>query len=155
MSLIVEPTLAYTSSHLKIDDPKRWSRLFPLIRPSVKVLDIQNSQTLVVDTKLADSKNVLVAVIGTAGNFPSKLLSDQHVAAFAIEPFGPESISAKEVVLALKDEGFPTENGTVLLRASTKQNLIVSSDVVEVSVIGELKLDHILSLLTVIEPEVK
>jgi hypothetical protein len=155
MSLIVEPTHAYTCSHLKLDDPNRWSRLFPLIRPSVKVIDIQSNRTLVVDTKLAGSKSVLVAVIGTASNFSSKILNAQHVAACASEPFGSESISAKEIVTALKSQGLPTGNGTVVLRASTKQNLIASSGLVEVSVIGELKLDHILSLLSVVEVEVK
>jgi dihydroxyacetone kinase len=155
MSLVVEPTHAYTSSQLKLNDPKRWSRLFPLIRPAVKVIDIGDNLKIVVDTTLADSKNVLVAVIASVGNFSSKILNESHIAAFATEPFGSQSISAKEVVTALKDHGFPTDNGTVVLRASTKQDFSVSSGLVEVSVIGELKLDHILSLLAVIEVEVK
>jgi hypothetical protein len=155
MSLVVEPTHAYNSSQLNLEDPKRWSRLFPLIRPSVKAIDLEDGGTIVADTKLIDTKNVLVAVIGTAGNFSSKILSAPHIAAFATEPFGAKSMSAKDVVAALKEQGFHTDNGTVVLRASTKQDLAVSSGLVEVSVIGELKLDHILYLLGAVEIEVK
>jgi hypothetical protein len=155
MSIVVEQTLPYTSSELQLEDPKRWSRLFPLMRPSIKVLEIGNRQTVVVDTALANSKNVLSAAIGSVGNFSSKILSESHVAAFTSEPFARGIATAKDISKALKDSGFPTKNGVVVIRASSKQDLKVTCGLLEVSIIGELKFDHILSLLASVKPEIK
>jgi len=155
MSIVVEQTLPYTSSQLQLQDPKRWSRLFPLMRPSIKAVEIENGQAIAVDTALAKSKNVLIAAIGSAGNFSSKILSESHVAAFTSEPAGGGTTSAEDIAKVLKDSGFPIDNGVVFIRASSKQELKVGSGVAEVSVIGELKFDHILSLLASVKPEIK
>ncbi|KAH6673700.1 dhal domain-containing protein [Halenospora varia] len=155
MSLVVEQTLPYTSTHLNIDDPSRWSRLFPLMRPSIKSIDIGNWRSIVVDTAHSKSKNVLVAAIVTIGNFSSKILSESHLAAFATEDFGKETISGKKIAEVLKSNGFPTDNGVVVIRAATKQDLKVNGKVLEIAVVGELKLDHILSLLAGVNEETK
>ncbi|KAG9231403.1 dhal domain-containing protein [Amylocarpus encephaloides] len=155
MSLVVEQTLPYTPTQLKLDEPTRWSRLFPLIRPSAKAIDLGRDRSLVVDTALAKSKNVLIAAIGSVGNFSSKILGESHLAAIAAEPFGIVSISAKEIAIALKENGLPVENGVLVLRASTKQDIKVEAGIMEVSLIGELKLDHILSLLVTIHEDIK
>jgi dihydroxyacetone kinase len=155
MSIVVEQTLPYTSSELQLEDPARWSRLFPLMRPSIKSVEIGNGQTVVLDTALANNKNVLIAAIGSLGNFSSKILSESHVAAFTSEPLARGTITAEDIVKVLTDSGFPTENGLVVMRGGSEQDLKVGSGVVEVSVIGELKFDHILSLLASVKPEVK
>jgi hypothetical protein len=43
----------------------------------------------------------------------------------------------------------------VVLRSTTNQNLRASRGIIEFSVEGELKLDHILSLLSAVKPEIK
>jgi hypothetical protein len=156
MSLVVEQTLPYTTTELKPEDPKRWSRLFPLIRPSVKTVEASNGQTLVViDTALTGSKNVLFTAIGTVGRFSSTILSESHLAAFTTEQTSQSIISAEEIQKILKDNGFPIHNGVVVLRSGSKQNLRTSHKVVELSLEGELKLNHVLSLLSAIKPEIK
>jgi hypothetical protein len=156
MSLVVEQTLPYTTTELKLEDPKRWSRLFPLIRSSVKTVEASNGQTLVViDTALTGSKNVLFTAIGTVGRFSSTILSESHLAAFTTEQTSQSIISAEEIQKILKDNGFPIHNGVVVLRSGSKQNLRTSHKVVELSLEGELKLNHVLSLLSAIKPEIK
>jgi len=155
MSIVVEQTLPYTHSQLQLEDPKRWSRLFPLMRPSIKTAEIGNGQTVVLDTALDMTKNVLIAAIGSVGNFSSKILSESNVAAFTSEPFGQGTTSAEDIAKVLKQSGFPTENGVIVVRGGSRQDLKASSGLVEVAVIGELKFDHILSLLASANPETK
>ena len=156
MSLVVDQTLPYTTTELKLEDPKRWSRLFPLIRPSVKTVEAYNGQTLVViDTALTGSENVLFTAIGTVGRFSSTILSESHLAAFTTEQTSQSIISAEEIQTVLKDNGFPIHNGVVVVRSGSKQNLRTSHRVVELSLEGELKLNHVLSLLSAIKPEIK
>ena len=156
MSLVVEQTLPYTTTELKLEDPKRWSRLFPLIRPSVKTVEASNGQALVfIDTALTGSKNVLFTTVGTVGKFPSKILSESHLAAFTTEQSGQSNISAEEIQTILKDNGFPIHNGVVVVRSGSKQNLRTSHKVVELSLQGELKFNHVLSLLSAMKPEIK
>ncbi|KAE8444002.1 hypothetical protein EG329_001131 [Mollisiaceae sp. DMI_Dod_QoI] len=157
MSVVVKPTVPYSHEELQLDDPKRWSRLFPLMRPSIKTVETSNGQTIVVDPSLSDSKDVLIAAIGSVGNFSSKILSESHLVAFTTEHFGRPVVSAEEIAKTLKNEGFPTENGLIVVRSSSKQDLEArpESKVLEFAVVGELKLDHILSLLLATRPEVK
>ena len=155
MSIVVEQTLPYTNSELQLENPKRWSRLFPLMRQSVKTVDIRNNQTVVLDTALVKSKSVLVAAIGSVGNFSSRILSESHLAAFTSEPFAGGNTSAEDIAKVLKESGFPTENGVVVVRSGSKQDLKASAGLVEVAVIGELKSDHILSLLASANLETK
>ncbi|CZR62493.1 uncharacterized protein PAC_12390 [Phialocephala subalpina] len=157
MSLVVEPTRPYTHQQLQLDDPKRWSRLFPLMRPSIKTVETSDGQTIVLDPTLAKSKDVLITAIGSAGNFSSKILSESHLAAFTTGQFGRPVVSASEIAKILKENGFPTENGLIVVRSSLKQDLEVQAEskVLEFAVVGELKLDHILSLLFATKPEVK
>ena len=154
MSLVVEQTIPYSDSQLKLDDPKRWSRLFPLMRPSIKVVETTRGQTVVIDTTLANGKDVLIAAVGSIGNFSSKILRESHLAAFTVEQ-SEKNVSAQEMAEALKDSGFPVENGVVVIRAGQKQSLSSASGILEFTVDGELKLDHALSLLLAAKPKVK
>lgn len=154
MSLVVEQTIPYSNTQLQLDEWTRWSRLFPLMRPSVKVVEAPTGQPVVIDTSLAKSKDVLIAVIGSSGNFSSKILSESHLAAFTVEQNG-KAISAEELVQALKDTGFPVENGVAVIRIGLKQNLKTASGLLELTVEGELMLDHSLSLLLAAKPEAK
>lgn len=155
MSVIVEQTLPYSSTELKLEDPKRWSRLFSLMRPSIKIIETAIGQAVVVDTALSGSKDVLIAAVANVGNFSSKILSESHLAAFATEHSGMPAISSEAIQILLEDNGFPVQNGVVVVRLSPKQNLRVSHGIVELSVGGELRLDHVLSLLAAIKPDIK
>jgi hypothetical protein len=97
MSVVVEQILPYTTTELKLEDPKRWSRLFPLIRPSIKAVETANGQTIVIDTALTGSKNVLIVAIGSVGNFSSKILSESHLAAFATRQSEQSTISTEDI----------------------------------------------------------
>ncbi len=155
MSVIVEQTLPYTTAELNLEDPKRWSRLFPLIRPSIKVVENTSEQTVAIDSALAESNDVLFAAIGRVGNFSSKILSESHLAAFTTEQSEKSTISAEEIQKILEENEFPIHKGLVVVRLGSKQNLRSSCGIVELSVEGELKLDHVLSLLSAVKPEVK
>jgi hypothetical protein len=155
MSVVVEQTLPYSRAELKLEDTRRWSRLFPLMRPSTKSIEISNGQTIIVDTALAGSKDVLIAAIGSIGNFSSRILSDSHLAAFTTELAATPTISTEEIQIVLKDNGFPVQNGLLVVRSTTKQNLRVLRGAVELSVDGELKFDHVLSLIAAIKQDIK
>jgi hypothetical protein len=155
MAVVVEQTLPYSASELKLEDPHRWSRLFPLMRPSIKAFETSTGQTLVVDTALAESKDVILVAIGTVGNFSSKILSESHLSAFATEHPGTSTTSAEEIQKILKENGFPIQNGVIVVRSSSKQSLKTSRSIIELSVEGESRLDHLLSLLSALRPEVK
>jgi len=155
MSIVVEQTLPYTTTELKLEDPKRWSRLFPLMRPSIKAVETANGQTVIVDSILSKCKDVLIVAIRSVGNFSSRILSESHLAAFTTEQYGKPTVSAEEILKVLKERGFLVENGVVVVRSSSKQDLRASAGLVELSVEGELNLDHVLSLLSVMKPEIK
>jgi dihydroxyacetone kinase len=155
MSLVVSQTLPYSSTELKLEDPKRWSRLFSLMRPSIRVIETPSGQPVVVDTAVANTKNTLIAAIGNAGNFSGKILSESKLAAFSTMPLEKQPVSAEGISKALKDSGFPVENGVVVIRAASKQDLRTFPGGLEVAVEEALKLDHILSLLAALNAETK
>jgi dihydroxyacetone kinase len=64
-------------------------------------------------------------------------------------------MSAEEIAKVLKDASFPVENGVVIVRVAFEQDLRRSEGVAELFVSGELKLDHVLSLLSATKPEIK
>ena len=121
----------------------------------MKVVETANGQAVVVDSSLTDSKNVLIAAVGSVGNFSSKILSESHLAAFATEQPGKPSVSAEDVQTVLKENGFPIQNGLVVVRSSSKQYLKSTPGTVELSVEGELNLDHVLSLLSAMKSDIK
>lgn len=155
MSLVVKQTLPYSRSDLKLEDPKRWSRLFPLMRPSIKTVETLSGHTVIVDPALANTKNTLIAAIGYVGNFSSKVLSESYLAAFTTEQSEKQSVSAEDIAKVLKDSGFPVKNGVVVVRRALKQDLRTFPGSVEVAVVGELKVDHVLSLLAGVNAETK
>lgn len=155
MALVVEQTLPYSASALHLEDPSRWSRLFPLIRPSVKAVELQDGNTVVVDTALVDSKDVLIAVVGRLGHLSNRILSDS-LAAFAVAKDEESAVKAEEIEKLLYASGFKAQSGVVVVRTGSKQILRqVSDKAVEVTVSGELKLDHVLSLLLSTNKETK
>lgn len=161
MALVVEPTLPYSPSQLELDDPSRWSRLYPLIRPSLRSFTNEIGQPILVDTASSKSPNVHIAAIGNAGNLSSKILSGPGVTAFATQPFGKESdLTAEDVIKAMRSGGVEIEKGLVILRVSNGQQMnshVLNQHVsyLELFVRGESKMDHVLSLLLAAKPEIR
>lgn len=155
MALVVEQTLPYSASALHLEDPNRWSRLFPLIRPSVKALELKSGQTVVIDTALVHSKDVLIAVVGRIGHLSNRILSDA-LAAFAVAQDDHAAAKAEEIENLLRESGFKDGSGLVVVRTGSDQGLKhVSDKAVEITVSGELRLDHVLSLLVSSNAETK
>lgn len=124
------------------------------MRPSLRVVEAIGDQVLFIDTAIPTSDHVLVAAIGKAGNFSSKILNESHLAAFVIEQKGKESVSAQELVSILQTNGFSTDS-VVVIRLGREQGMEVSRELVITTVEGELKMDHVLSLLLATKPEIK
>lgn len=126
------------------------------MRPSIKIVETSDGQVVVIDTALSKSQDVLLAAVGNVGNFSSKILSESHLAAFSVGQSGASVVSAEELGKILRESGFHVEKGLVLVRSGSQEGEIRSDNhVLEVSVQGELELDHILSLLLVSEHDVK
>jgi hypothetical protein len=156
MSLIIQQTLPYNPTDLELEDPNRWSRLFPLMRPSIRAIETAAGQVVVVDTSLANSRNVLVAAVGSVGKVSRTILSESHLAAFTTAPVGIPGATVEEIAVVLKDAGFPVEHGVVVVRAaSQQQHLSRVGGVAELVVSGELQQDHVVSLLSAAKPDIK
>lgn len=156
MALMVDQTLPYTSSDLKLDDTKRWSRLLPLMRPSLKVVGASHGESIVVDTALTKSQDVLIAVVTNVGYFSSTILNESHVAAFATES-SERLIKSNEILKALNTSGLPTENGVVVIRSGTTRGLSSSSvpGILEIVVDQDVEVNHLLSFLCRASPLVR
>lgn len=147
MAVVVEQTIPFLSSSLDVENPTRWTTLLPLIRPSVKAVSV-GKHTILVDTALASSKYVRVAMIGSLGNFSSKLLESRHVCAVASEKAaGKGGVTAKDMVEALGQGGVDTGPGVVVVRCGGKRRMDIEGKIVDVVVGDGLELDHILHLL--------
>lgn len=153
MALVVEPTLPYSRDQLQLGDPKRWSRLLPLMRPSLRIVETSSNGTLILDTDLTASQNVLLAAVGSAGNFSSRILSDSHLAAFTTQQKEEPNLAAKEIQDILGSNGFPVKNGIVVVKSGSKQTVERQPKLLELELTRELELDHVLSLLSAAKPE--
>ncbi len=150
MSIVVEQTVPFSREQLDLDNPERWSKLFPLIRPSVTRTRAAKGQAVIVDRSLDGSQNVQIAAVGSTGNFSSKVLLERNIAAFTTEQHGTGQIGAKDIAEALRANDVGCPCGLVIVKASNKRYLeVVGNGLVEVDVDGELELDHVLSLLSV------
>ena len=107
MAVVVEQTIPFPASDLDLDNPGRWNKLFPLIRPSVKAIQTTKGQTVLIDTAAHNDKHVRVIAVGTAGNFSSKLLSDRHVSGIVTED-RKGGVGAVDVGLSLIHISEPT-----------------------------------------------
>lgn len=148
MAVVVEQTIPFPDKDLDLENPSRWNKLFPLIRPSVKTVQTAKGQTILVDQAQADSNHVRIAAVGTLGNFSSKLLSDKHVTAVVTEQRGAGLLTAKDIAHAIQTSGHANFPGLVVVRSGRKRRVGVhEADLVEAEVNGDLELDHVLHML--------
>lgn len=148
MAVVVEQTTPFPASSLDLQNPHRWNDLYPLIRPTVKQVQTAKGQHILVDQALAKSKHVNIAVIGSLGNFSSKLLDEKNVTAIVTEKTGAGVLTIQDIKHALHTVGAAEERGLVIVRTGKSRNVQVhGSDVVEVEAVGELETDHLLHLL--------
>lgn len=148
MSVIVEQTIPWSPSELDLSNPKRWTTLFPLLRPSVVPVSTSKGQTILLDRALKSSPYIQIVAIGRSGNFSSKFLSDRHIAAIVTETSGAGILTAQDLKHTLEQNGTQVGQGLVVLRAGKEIKVSGPDDgVVEVETEGELVFDHLLSLL--------
>lgn len=152
MAVVVEQTLPFTSQSLDLASSTRWNTLFPLLRPSIKPIQTSKGQTLLVDTSkstTASPRPLHIIAIGSAGNFSSKLLDDNHITAIVSEPSGGAGIlTAQDIPHALQSAGVDVGSGVVVVRCGKERRLEVHEPgVIEVTANGELETDHLLHLL--------
>jgi hypothetical protein len=148
MAVVVEQTIPFAASTLDLHSEKRWTNLFPLLRPSVKAVQTAKGQNILLDNSNIKSKSVHVVAIGSQGNFSSKLLDDHIVTALVTEHSGAGLLTAEDVYNSLRANGAAEQQGVVVARIG-KQNGVEakSPNIVEVVIDHELGLDHILHLL--------
>ncbi|GME38634.1 RecF/RecN/SMC domain-containing protein [Neofusicoccum parvum] len=148
MSVVVEQTIPWSPSTLDLSNPKRWTTLFPLLRPSVFPVSTSKGQTVLLNRALSSSPHIQIAAIGRSGNFSSKFLSDTHIAAIVTETSGAGILTAQDVRHTLEQNGIKVAQGLVVLRAGKERRVSgPENGVVEVDTEGELEFDHLLSLL--------
>lgn len=147
MSVVVEQTLPFNPQALDLQNPSRWTNLFPLLRPNVKAVQTSKGHNILVNEPLAKSNHVRVAAIGSSGNFSSKLLDDRNVAAIVTEKSGAGLLTASDVHYELRTK-LGDHQGVVVVKAGKQGKVDVhGSDFVEVETESELQQDHVLHLL--------
>lgn len=148
MAVVVEQTIPFANEQLDAESPTRWKTLYPLIRTSINAVETTTGQTVLVDQSLANDKYVRVAVVGRAGNFSSKLLSDTHITAIVTEAGSNPTLSSKEIAKAINEAGHQQHAGIVVLRSGKQRSMNKNGeDLLEVVVKGDLEVDHLIHLL--------
>jgi hypothetical protein len=148
MAVVVEQTIPFAKGELDPDNTTRWTTLYPLIRPSIKEIKTTSGQTVLVDQTLANDRYVRVVVVGKAGNFSSRLLSDKHITAIAIRSDGESGVSSRELAGAIDEAGHQQQAGIVILRSGKQKKLTkVADGLVEVELKNDLEVDHLIHVL--------
>ncbi|KAI4725770.1 Dak phosphatase [Aureobasidium sp. EXF-10728] len=148
MAVVVEQTIPFASEQLDTENTTRWNALYPLMRPSIKSVKTKAGQTVLVDQTLANDKFVRVVVVGKAGNFSSKLLSENHITAVVTNSDTVSECSSRDLAQAINEAGHRQQAGIVILRAGKQKSLTrVEDDVIELGLESDLELDHLIHLL--------
>jgi hypothetical protein len=148
MAVVVEQTIPFAKGQLDAENSTRWNTLYPLIRPSIRTIKTTTGQTVLVDETLANDKFVRVVVVGKAGNFSSKLLSDKHITAVAIISDDSSVPSSKEFAKAINEAGHQHQAGIVILRSGKQKKLTrVEDELVELELENDVQVDHLIHLL--------
>lgn len=146
MAVVVEQTIPFAKDQLDAENTTRWNTLYPLIRPSIKAIKTTAGQTVLVDQTLANDKFVRVAVVGKAGNFSSKLLSDKHITAVVTD--SEDSSSSKELAKAIDEAGHQQQAGVVVIKSGKQKKLTrVEDELIELELESDLEVDHLIHLL--------
>jgi len=148
MAVVVEQTIPFAKEQLDAENTTRWNTLCPLIRPSIKAIKTTAGHSVLVDQTLANDKFVRVVVVGKAGNFSSKLLSDKHITAVVTDSNNGNAPSSKELAKAIDEAGHQQQAGVVILKSGKQKKLTkVENQLVEVELESNLEVDHLIHLL--------
>ncbi|KFZ08777.1 hypothetical protein V502_09152 [Pseudogymnoascus sp. VKM F-4520 (FW-2644)] len=159
MAVIVEPTLPFLATDLKLGSHSNWVRLFPLINPACVAVYNPSGHTVLVNKSAADCGDVLIGAVVPGSNLSSKLLEESALSAFALRNHGKDDATAADLVQALASAGIPVGPGVVAVRSASESRLELvfrsNTPVLEVDVVGDLQFDHVLSLLSNMRREAK
>ena len=148
MAVVVEQTIPFAKEQLDAENTTRWNTLYSLIRPSIKAIKTTAGHSVLVDQTLANDKFVRVVVVGKAGNFSSKLLSDKHITAVVTDSNNGNAPSSKELAKAIDEAGHQQQAGVVILKSGKQKKLTkVENQLVEVELESDLEVDHLIHLL--------
>ncbi|KAF2237030.1 Dak phosphatase [Viridothelium virens] len=149
MAVVVDQTIPFSKSDLDLENPARWNALLPLMRPSLRQAQTPKGQTILIDQSLQSSPYVQLAAIGRSGNFSSHLLSERNVVAIVTEKEGAGILTAHDILHTLQSAGISVSQGLVVARFGKETQIEpVHDNILEIEVDDELKLDHILALLS-------
>ena len=149
MAVVVAQTIPFPPSSLDLHNPTRWSKLFPLIRSSVRTVGTSHGQDIIVDEALAKSRSVHIAAVGSLGSFSSKLLDDRTVTAIVSEHrgLGAKKTTAQDITQAIQTAG-ATKPSVVVVRAGERRSVTpVGEDVLEIESESEIEQNHIIHVL--------
>ena len=147
MAVVVEQTVPFSSASLDLHQPARWTSLLPLIRPSMSLARQSTGQEILFDAALASKSDVVhIITVIKAGNFSSKVLDDQHVAAIVVDAGQTRARELQQIFLSVSQAA--KEPGVVVVRQGKQSKVDVhSSTLIEVTAKGELEVNHIVHLL--------
>ncbi|KFY50029.1 hypothetical protein V496_09655 [Pseudogymnoascus sp. VKM F-4515 (FW-2607)] len=158
MAVVVEPTLPFLATDLKVGSHSNWVRLFPLINPALSVYN-PSGRAVLVNKSSTDYGDVLISAIVPGSNLSSKLLEESALSAFALRNHGKDDATALDLVQALASAEVPLGPGVVVVRSGSKSRLELvfrsKTPVLEVDVVGDVHFDHVLSLLSNMRREAK
>lgn len=153
MSVVVEQSIPYSDSALKLDDASRWQGLFPLLRPTVAASQVSEG-TLLVDRAHASSAAPRTVIASGQPDLTAPFLADGKVAAALV---GSAKLSPADVVKGLEDGGLSAKPGVVVVSLGEGRTINASeangATVVFVTVDQALDLDHVVSLLAALKPD--
>lgn len=159
MAVVVEPTLPFLATDLKLGSHSNWVRLFPLINPACVAVYNPSGHTVLVNKSAANCGDVLISAIVPGSNLSNKLLKESALSAFALRNHGKDDATAADLVQALAIAGIPVGPGVVAVRSGSESRLELvfrsNTLVLEVDVVGDLQFDHVLSLLSNMRHEAK
>lgn len=167
MTLVVDPTLPFTSSELFLNNHLRWARLLPLVNPSFIEAKkaATNDYTVLINGLRAECGNrVSITVIVPSDSISIKVLQDSNSLAAITVVRGDIDAGAvvEDVIESLVSSSMErSSKGEIVVLSITSQKNNVQtrtshgSPVLLVSVENQLQFDQVLSLLSVTTKETK
>lgn len=156
MSVVVEQSIPYSSSALKLDDASRWQTLFPLLRPTVAAQNV-SAGILLVDRAHASSNAPRTVVASGKAELSAPFLADGRVTAALVSNGGSGKLSPAEAAKGLADAGLDLKPGVVVVTLGEQRSIDVTeangATVVFVTVDQPLDLNHAVLLLASLKPD--
>ena len=104
MAVVVEQTIPFSQQTLDLENPERWNRLFPLLRPSLQRQSLPGGQSILIDTRHNQQNGIQIVALSDSGCLSSTLLSDTVATAIVNEQKGKGTATAEDIANALQSK---------------------------------------------------